>query len=141
MKGKKDREGKLERHRRRRLLVEAQKLNPKEERAFAEGLQENLAEGYRAMAEETRDAAERRLPAFREILKLRDLRRAARLQLLQVLERQPGALSQAEADRIATEAKHRTRELSFSRRAERRARFERPCSTSATRTSVESETP
>jgi len=35
--------------------------------------------------------------------------RAARLQLLQVLERQPGALSQAEADRIATEAKHRTR--------------------------------
>jgi len=100
-----------------------------------------LAEGYRAMAEETRDTAERRLPAFREIFKLRDLRWAAGLQLLQALERQPGALSQAEADRIATEAKHRTRELSFSRRAERRVRFERPCSTSATRTSVESETP
>ena len=100
---------KLERQRGRRLLNEAKKLNPKEERALAEGLQGNLAEGYRAMAEETRDAAERRLLAFREIFKLRDLRWAAGLQLLQVLERQPGALSQAEADRIATEAKHRTR--------------------------------
>ncbi len=41
--------------------------------------------------------------------RLEQMERAARLQLLQVLERQPGALSQAEADRIATEAKHRTR--------------------------------
>jgi prevent-host-death family protein len=41
--------------------------------------------------------------------RLEQMERAARLQLLQVLERQSGALSQAEADRIATEAKHRTR--------------------------------
>jgi prevent-host-death family protein len=41
--------------------------------------------------------------------RLEQMERAARLQLLQVLERQPGAMSQAEADRIATEAKHRTR--------------------------------
>ncbi|MFQ5798919.1 MAG: type II toxin-antitoxin system prevent-host-death family antitoxin [Bacteroidota bacterium] len=41
--------------------------------------------------------------------RLEQMERAARLQLLQVLKRQPGALSQAEADRIATEAKHRTR--------------------------------
>jgi len=41
--------------------------------------------------------------------RLEQMERAARLQLLQVLERQPGALSQSEADRIATEAKHRTR--------------------------------
>ncbi|MCI0628517.1 MAG: type II toxin-antitoxin system Phd/YefM family antitoxin [Acidobacteria bacterium] len=41
--------------------------------------------------------------------RLEQMERAARLQLLQVLERQLGALSQAEADRIATEAKHRTR--------------------------------
>ncbi|MCI0484612.1 MAG: type II toxin-antitoxin system Phd/YefM family antitoxin [candidate division NC10 bacterium] len=41
--------------------------------------------------------------------RLEQMERAARLQLLQVLERQPGTLSQAEADRIATEAKHRTR--------------------------------
>ncbi|MGH2397813.1 MAG: type II toxin-antitoxin system prevent-host-death family antitoxin [Nitrospiraceae bacterium] len=41
--------------------------------------------------------------------RLEQMERAARLQLLQVLGRQPGALSQAEADRIATEAKHRTR--------------------------------
>ena len=32
-------------------------------------LQEKLAEGYRAMAEEDRETAERHLPAFREILK------------------------------------------------------------------------
>ncbi|MDZ4339861.1 MAG: type II toxin-antitoxin system prevent-host-death family antitoxin [candidate division NC10 bacterium] len=43
------------------------------------------------------------------VARLEQMERAARLQLLQVLERQPGALSQAEADRIATEAKHRTR--------------------------------
>jgi len=43
------------------------------------------------------------------VARLEQMERAARLHLLQVLERQPGALSQAEADRIATEAKHRTR--------------------------------
>jgi len=43
------------------------------------------------------------------VARLEQMERAARLQLLQVLERQPGALSQAEADRIAIEAKHRTR--------------------------------
>jgi prevent-host-death family protein len=43
------------------------------------------------------------------VARLEQMERAARLQLLQVLERQRGALSQAEADRIATEAKHRTR--------------------------------
>jgi len=43
------------------------------------------------------------------VARLEQMERAARLQLLQVLERQPGALSQAEADRVATEAKHRTR--------------------------------
>jgi len=59
---------KLERHRRRRLLREAKKLNPKEERALAEELHK-LAEGYRAMAEEDRETAERRVSAFREILK------------------------------------------------------------------------
>ena len=41
--------------------------------------------------------------------RLEQMEWAARLQLLQVLERQSGVLSQAEADRIATEAKHRTR--------------------------------
>ena len=97
----------LERHRRRRLLVEAKKLNPKEERALAEeGMiseestpsREDLvhsalavcgkyadpegacrvavdhdrhlavAEGYRAMAGEDRETAERHVAAFREIL-------------------------------------------------------------------------
>ncbi|MCI0628519.1 MAG: hypothetical protein L0387_43870 [Acidobacteria bacterium] len=60
---------KLERHRKRRLLIEAQKLNPKEEQALAEELQEKLVEGYRAMAEEDREAAEWYLPPFRDILK------------------------------------------------------------------------
>ncbi|MBI2090378.1 MAG: ribbon-helix-helix protein, CopG family [Deltaproteobacteria bacterium] len=32
-------------------------------------LHDKLAEGYRAMAEEDRETAERQLPAFREILK------------------------------------------------------------------------
>lgn len=49
------------------------------------------------------------LAAVVPVERLEQMERAARLQLLQVLERQPGALSQAEADRIATEAKHRTR--------------------------------
>ena len=59
---------KLERHRRRRLLLEAKKLTPKEDQALAEELQEKLAEGYRAMAEEDRQAAEWYLPPFRDIL-------------------------------------------------------------------------
>lgn len=59
----------LERDRRRRLLLEAKKLNPKEEQALAEKLQEKLADGYRAMADENRKTAERHLPAFRQILK------------------------------------------------------------------------
>ena len=33
-------------------------------------LQEKLAEGYRAMAEEDRETAERHVPAFTEILKM-----------------------------------------------------------------------
>ena len=74
---------KLERHRRRRLLIEAKKLNPREERALAE-------EGM---------TGEEAAPPREDLVR----------SLLQVLERQPGALSQAEADRIATEAKHRTR--------------------------------
>ena len=49
------------------------------------------------------------MAAMVPVARLEQMERAARLQLLQVLERQPGALSQAEADRIATEAKHRTR--------------------------------
>ena len=48
---------------RSRVVQEALRLWQKEE------LQERLAEGYRAMAEEDRETAERRLPAFREILK------------------------------------------------------------------------
>ena len=49
------------------------------------------------------------MAAMVPVARLEQMERASRLQLLQVLERQPGALSQAEADRIATEAKHRTR--------------------------------
>ena len=49
------------------------------------------------------------MAAMVPVARLEQMERAARLHLLQVLERQPGALSQAEADRIATEAKHRTR--------------------------------
>lgn len=49
------------------------------------------------------------LAAMVPVERLEQMQRAARLHLLSVLERQPGALSQAEADRIATEAKHRTR--------------------------------
>jgi antitoxin (DNA-binding transcriptional repressor) of toxin-antitoxin stability system len=41
--------------------------------------------------------------------RLEQMRRAARMHLLQVLERQKGKVSQAEAERIADEAKHRTR--------------------------------
>lgn len=49
------------------------------------------------------------LAAMVPVERLEQMQRAAGLHLLSVLERQPGALSQAEADRIATEAKHRTR--------------------------------
>ena len=49
------------------------------------------------------------MAAMVPVARLEQMERASRLQLLQVLERQPGALSQAEADRVATEAKHRTR--------------------------------
>ena len=49
------------------------------------------------------------MAAMVPVARLEQMERASRLQLLQVLERQPGALSQAEADRIAIEAKHRTR--------------------------------
>ncbi len=48
---------------RSRVVQEALRLWQKKE------LQEKLAEGYRAMAEEDREAAQRHLPAFREILK------------------------------------------------------------------------
>lgn len=49
------------------------------------------------------------LAAMVPVERLEQMQRVARLHLLSVLERQPGTLSQAEADRIATEAKHRTR--------------------------------
>jgi hypothetical protein len=41
--------------------------------------------------------------------RLEQMRRAARMHLLQVLERQEGKPSEAQAERIADEAKHRTR--------------------------------
>lgn len=49
------------------------------------------------------------LAAMVPVERLEQMQRAARLHLLSVLERQPGALSQEEADRIADEAKHKTR--------------------------------
>jgi PHD/YefM family antitoxin component YafN of YafNO toxin-antitoxin module len=49
------------------------------------------------------------LAAMVPVERLGQMQQAARLHILSILERQPGALSQAEADRIATEAKHRTR--------------------------------
>lgn len=58
--------GKISRQRKKprsRVVQEALRLWQRRE------LQEKLAEGYRAMAEEDREAAERHLPAFREILK------------------------------------------------------------------------
>lgn len=48
---------------RSRLVQEALELWRKNE------LQEKLAEGYRAMAEENRKTAERHLPSFKELLK------------------------------------------------------------------------
>lgn len=49
------------------------------------------------------------LAAMVPVERLAQMQQAAHLHLLRILERQPGALSQTEADRIATEAKHRTR--------------------------------
>jgi PHD/YefM family antitoxin component YafN of YafNO toxin-antitoxin module len=49
------------------------------------------------------------LAAMVPVERLGQMQQAARLHILRILERQPGALSQADADRIATEAKHRTR--------------------------------
>ena len=48
---------------RSRVVQEALRLWQRRE------LQEKLAEGYRAMVEEDRETAERRLPGFRELLK------------------------------------------------------------------------
>ena len=49
------------------------------------------------------------LAAMVPVERLEQMQQAARLHLLRMLERQSSSLSQAEADRIATEAKHRTR--------------------------------
>jgi len=52
------------------------------------------------------------LAAVVPVERLEQMRRAARMHLLQILERQMGKLSEAQAARIADEAKHRTREPS-----------------------------
>ncbi len=49
------------------------------------------------------------LAAMVPVERLEQMQQAARLHLLRVLERQSGQLTEAEADRIADEAKHRTR--------------------------------
>ena len=49
------------------------------------------------------------LAAVVPVERLEQMRRAARMHLLQVLERQKGRLSQEQSDRMADEAKHRTR--------------------------------
>ncbi len=49
------------------------------------------------------------LAALVSIEKLEQMQQAARRQLLQTLDPQPGLLSQREADRIADEAKHKAR--------------------------------
>jgi len=49
------------------------------------------------------------LAAVVPVERLEQMRRAARMHLLQVIERQKGKPSTAEADRLANEAKHRTR--------------------------------
>jgi hypothetical protein len=49
------------------------------------------------------------LAAVVSVEKLEGIERAARLHLLAVLDRQAGDLSQKQADRLADEAKHRTR--------------------------------
>ena len=49
------------------------------------------------------------LAAVVPVARLEQMRRAARMHLLKVLERQEGKVSEAQAERIADEAKHRTR--------------------------------
>lgn len=49
------------------------------------------------------------LAAVVPVQRLEQMRRAARMHLLQVLKRQEGRLSQEQSDRMADEAKHRTR--------------------------------
>lgn len=49
------------------------------------------------------------LAAVVPVERLEGMQRAARLHLMAVLDRQPGDLSQEHADRLANEAKHRTR--------------------------------
>ena len=49
------------------------------------------------------------LAAMVPIEQLEQMQQAAHLHLLRVLEQQPGLMSQAEADRLANEAKHQTR--------------------------------
>lgn len=49
------------------------------------------------------------LAAVVPVERLERMQRAARLHLLAVLDRQAGELSQEQADRLADEAKHRTR--------------------------------
>ncbi len=51
------------------------------------------------------------LAAVVPVERLEGMQRAARLHLLAVLDRQQRDLSQAQADRLANEAKHRTRKL------------------------------
>lgn len=52
------------------------------------------------------------LAAMVPVERLEQMQRAARLHLLHLLEKQPGDLSQEEADQIANEAKHQTRKRS-----------------------------
>lgn len=49
------------------------------------------------------------LAAMVPVERLEQMQEAARLHLLDTLSRRPGKVSQAEADRLADEAKHRTR--------------------------------
>jgi prevent-host-death family protein len=51
------------------------------------------------------------LAAVVPVERLEQMQRAARMHLLQILERQKGKLSELQADRIADEAKHRTRKM------------------------------
>lgn len=48
------------------------------------------------------------LAAVVPVERFEQMRRAARMHLLRVLERQEGKLTEAQSDRIANEAKHRT---------------------------------
>ena len=49
------------------------------------------------------------IAAIVPVERLEQMQRAARLHLLDTLSRRPGQLSQAETNRLADEAKHRTR--------------------------------